>query len=113
MTHEYNESRFEGMASPELVHELKTLSRSMIKMSNSVTTLVESDIRRQEKESRQEEINNRLMIGLSDVTKEVEKIKLSRAEEKQGREALTKWWPVLAIGGAALVYQVTRSGLIP
>jgi len=70
-------------------------------LTGSVNTLVERDIRSQEKEHRQDEINNRLGGELKEAKKEIDAIKLARAEEAQGRKMLNKYYWVLGLIGLA------------
>lgn len=81
---------------------LQGVALSMEKLATSVQLLAERDIRMQERESRQNEVNMRLTAALESVTKEVSGIQLARADERHALEAIKRahpWIVVLSVVG--------------
>lgn len=56
---------------------------------------------KEEREKRQEEINGETNTKLSKMDERLSKIEIGRAEEKQSRAFLMKWWPFLLLVAAA------------
>lgn len=81
--------------------KLVSVANSVEKLATSVQSLVERDIRMQEKHSRQEETNDRVNSELSSVKLQVKEIELARATEKYAMDGMRKLWPYLVV--AALV----------
>ena len=84
------------------------MSKNIAEMAKSIKALAESDIRRQEHEKVQAELNARVIRRLDLLDVEVSNIKLQRASEKQARDFLFKWWPVLLIVMSLLVALVPK-----
>lgn len=67
---------------------------------------------KEEREKRQEEINESSKKKHKDADNRLTKIEIGRAEEKQSRVFLMKWWPILLImatAGSASVTVVVRN----
>lgn len=89
---------------PEITLNLRTMVTAVTELSISVKTLVESDIRRQEREASQLEFNNFVRRELREIRdhelKQIKKwqtkLDLERARESHGRNFLTKyWWAII------------------
>lgn len=102
----------EEMSNRELNRDLQLMATAVTKMSESVSKLVESDIRRQERESRQEEFNNMARDRLHSLEDWKQGLEVKRARESQPREVLQKYWWVLFLIGGYAVYKLTKNGLI-
>lgn len=105
-----NQPTNEEMSNRELNRDLQLMATAVTKMSESVSKLVESDIRRQERESRQEEFNNMARDRLHSLEDWKQDLEIKRATESQGREALKKYWPILVAVGSYIIFQVAKTG---
>lgn len=88
----------------EVRSEIKQMARSVDKLSNAVQTLVENDIRKQEREDRQAELNDRMAERVLKLENFREDILIKRSEESSSRNWLMKnypWLAVLAVIGIA------------
>lgn len=88
----------------EVRSEIKAMAQSVNKMADSVTALVENDIRRQEREDRQAEMNERINDRIHKLENFREDILIKRGEESTSRNWLMKnypWLAVLAVIGIA------------
>lgn len=107
-----NQDDLDEMTSRELQRSIQLMAESMTQLSNNVSTLVESDIRRQERETRQQEFNDQIRERVHDLEGWKQNLEVSRAKESQAREALQKYWWVLFLIGGYAVYKLTKNGLI-
>lgn len=79
----------------EVRTEIKQMAASVDKMAGAVQTLVENDIRKQEREDRQSELNERTSSRILKLEEFREEILIKRAKESPAREFLNKNWPSL------------------
>lgn len=77
--------------------EIKQMARSVDKLSNAVQTLVENDIRKQEREDRQAELNDRMGERMLKLENFREEILIKRGEESTSRNWLMKNYPWLVV----------------
>lgn len=97
------------MSDPELVAEIRLLAKSTTEMNDSVKKLVEAEIRRQERDTRQEELNiktNKRLIQLEQWQHDLE---IQRAKESQGRVVITKYWWVLLLVALSATSYITKT----
>lgn len=107
-----NTSDLDEMTSRELQRNIQLMAESITQLSNNVSTLVESDIRRQERESRQQEFNNQIRDRVHVLENWQKDIEINRAKESQGREVLMKYWWLLMLIGMAATYKLTKTDII-
>lgn len=100
------------MTSRELQRNIQLMAESITQLSNNVSTLVESDIRRQERETRQQDFNNQMRDRVHDLEGWRKDIEISRAKESQGRDMLNRYWWVLMVAGLAAVHWLTKNGVL-
>ncbi len=92
----------------EVRTEIKQMAASVDKMAGAVQTLVENDIRKQEREDRQIDLNDRTGKRLLKLEEFREDILISRATESSAREFLNKYWPILSIVAVVATAYLTK-----
>lgn len=107
-----NRESTDEMTAREMHRSIQTMAESITQLSNNVSTLVESDIRRQERETRQQDFNNHARGRLESLEEWKQDLEIKRASESQGREILNRYWWVLMLIGGYAVYKLTKNGLI-
>jgi hypothetical protein len=75
------------------------MTDALREMTVSIKTLTESQIRREERESRQAEINTALFKFKRETEQWRQDLDLKRAAEEPARAWLSKWWPTLGAVG--------------
>ena len=105
-----NRESTDEMTAREMHRSIQTMAESITQLSNNVSTLVESDIRRQERETRQQDFNNHARGRLESLEEWKREMEISRAKESQGREILQKYWPILLALGTFITYQIAKAG---
>ena len=81
----------------EVRDDLKTLTSNVGELTKAIGDMATVMAVSEEQKKQQDQINRRLSDGLDTVRRDMEVIKLERAEEKQSRVFLMKWWPFLLI----------------
>ena len=95
----------------ELARSMQNMADSMSKLSDDLGTLLESDIRRQERETRQQELNQKTDRRLTEIEKWKHSLEISRAKESPGREFLMKYWAFFFVFGSIIVWKVGKTGI--
>lgn len=93
----------------EVRTEIKQMASSVDKMAGAVQTLVENDIRKQEREDRQVDLNDRTGKRLLKLEEFRENILISRAKESPARDFLNRYWPILSIVAIIATAYVTKT----
>lgn len=90
----------------EVRQELGQMASSVGKLADSVQTMVEHEIRRQEREDRQSETNRVMGARIQDLEQYRRNDELEKAQGKQMREFLQARWPWLMVLMSALAVVV-------
>lgn len=105
------------MPDHELVMEVRLLAQAQSEQSKNIKKtnellerLVESEIRREEREHRQEEVNTRTDARLTALEEFKRDIEIKRSGEAKGMEVLGKYWWILLLIGGYVVFEFTRNG---
>ena len=99
------------MTDHELATEIRLLTQNSQKTNEILEKLVESDIRRQERDTRQEEFNSRTTADIKELKEWKREIEIQRSAEARGIDTLSKYWWVLLLLGAFVAYHVTNGSI--
>lgn len=90
----------------EVRNDFRELTRSVNKLAESMSTMATSVAITEEQKKHQDRINNELQSDVSELKSDLTALKLERAEEKQSRTFLMKYWPWM------MVFVVIITGII-